>query len=159
MVERFRRRYSIPVTGLEWPRGFQEVNPLKAELNPICHLLALLGGATIVVVRRLRVNPVMRIKGQILIKYFSIFLKAVILHSPVWNWSLLSRPNRKSIFFFIRVNGLNSIAVCVEVSTVRSRVRLPKEHYPNQKQPQQPKSRAEQWLLIAVSKRFDSKIC
>jgi hypothetical protein len=28
----------------------------NAELNPICHLLALLGGATIVVVSRLRVN-------------------------------------------------------------------------------------------------------
>jgi len=27
-----------------------------AELNPICHLLALLGGATIVVVSRLRFN-------------------------------------------------------------------------------------------------------
>ena len=32
------------------------LNPLNAELNPICHLLALLGGATIVVVGRLRVN-------------------------------------------------------------------------------------------------------
>jgi hypothetical protein len=31
-------------------------NPLNAELNPICHLLALLGGATIVVVSGLRVN-------------------------------------------------------------------------------------------------------
>ena len=31
-------------------------NPLNAELNPICQLLALLGGATIVVVSRLRVN-------------------------------------------------------------------------------------------------------
>src|SRR5215510_4100537 len=30
--------------------------PLNAELNPICHLLALLGGATIVVVNRLRVK-------------------------------------------------------------------------------------------------------
>jgi hypothetical protein len=30
-----------------------ELNPLKAELNPICHLLTLLGGATIVVVSRL----------------------------------------------------------------------------------------------------------
>src|SRR5215510_14723100 len=30
--------------------------PLNAELNPICHLLALLGGATIVVVSSLRVN-------------------------------------------------------------------------------------------------------
>jgi len=33
------------------------INPLNAELNPICHLLALLGGATIVVVSRLRVEP------------------------------------------------------------------------------------------------------
>jgi hypothetical protein len=33
------------------------LNPLNTELNPICHLLALLGGATIVVVSRLRVNP------------------------------------------------------------------------------------------------------
>jgi hypothetical protein len=32
------------------------VNPLNAELNPICRLLALLGGATIVVVSRLRGN-------------------------------------------------------------------------------------------------------
>jgi hypothetical protein len=32
------------------------LNPLNAELNPIFHLLALLGGATIVVVSRLRVN-------------------------------------------------------------------------------------------------------
>jgi hypothetical protein len=32
------------------------INPLNAELNPIYHLLALLGGATIVVVSRLRVN-------------------------------------------------------------------------------------------------------
>jgi hypothetical protein len=35
---------------------FYPVNPLNAELNPIRHLLALLGGATIVVVSRLRVN-------------------------------------------------------------------------------------------------------
>jgi hypothetical protein len=37
-----------------WVRSL--VNPLNAELNPICHLLTLLGGATIVVVSRLRVN-------------------------------------------------------------------------------------------------------
>ena len=35
-----------------------QINPLNAELNTICHLLALLGGATIVVVSRLRVNVV-----------------------------------------------------------------------------------------------------
>jgi hypothetical protein len=34
------------------------LNPLNAELNPICHLLALLG-ATIVVVSRLRVKLVL----------------------------------------------------------------------------------------------------
>ena len=34
------------------------INPLKTELNPICHLLALLGGATIIVVSRLRVKYV-----------------------------------------------------------------------------------------------------
>jgi hypothetical protein len=32
------------------------LNHLNAELNPICHLLALLGGATIVDVSRLRVK-------------------------------------------------------------------------------------------------------
>ena len=32
------------------------INPLNAELNPICHLLALLGGANVVVVSRLRVK-------------------------------------------------------------------------------------------------------
>jgi hypothetical protein len=32
------------------------INPLNAELNPICQLLALLGGATIVVVSKLRVK-------------------------------------------------------------------------------------------------------
>ena len=31
-------------------------DPLNSELNPICHLLTLLGGATIVDVSRLRVN-------------------------------------------------------------------------------------------------------
>ena len=39
-----------------YPEVFHIINPLNAELNPICHLLALLGGATIVVVSRLRVN-------------------------------------------------------------------------------------------------------
>jgi hypothetical protein len=38
------------------------INPLNAELNPICHLLALLGGATIVVVSRLRVKNYIQLK-------------------------------------------------------------------------------------------------
>ena len=39
-----------------WKVNIYLLNPLNAELNPICHLLALLGGATIVVVSRLRVK-------------------------------------------------------------------------------------------------------
>ena len=35
---------------------YHSLIPLNAELNPICHLLALLGGTTIVVVSRLRVK-------------------------------------------------------------------------------------------------------
>jgi hypothetical protein len=37
-------------------RKIRCISPLNAEFNPICHFLALLGGATIVVVSRLRVN-------------------------------------------------------------------------------------------------------
>jgi len=33
-----------------------KINPLNAELNPICHLLALLGGHHILHVSRIRVN-------------------------------------------------------------------------------------------------------
>jgi hypothetical protein len=36
--------------------GYSSLHPLNAELNPICHLLALLGDATTVDVSRLRVN-------------------------------------------------------------------------------------------------------
>jgi hypothetical protein len=41
-----------------------QFNPLNAELNPICHLLALLGGATIVVVSRLRVKRQVNTRPQ-----------------------------------------------------------------------------------------------
>ena len=52
-------------------------NPLNAELNPICHLLALLGGATIVVVSRFRVNFVE--------EYTVIVITAVInLSVTIW---------------------------------------------------------------------------
>ena len=35
---------------------YREINPLNAELNPICHLLALLGARHILHVNRIRVN-------------------------------------------------------------------------------------------------------
>ena len=52
----------------------KKLNPLNAELNPICHLLALLGGATIVVVSRLRVNDL----------YFSPSIVLVIKSKMRW---------------------------------------------------------------------------
>ena len=42
--------------GIPRRRWEDNINPLNAELNPIWHLLALLGGATIVVISRLRVK-------------------------------------------------------------------------------------------------------
>ena len=47
------------------PHTFINVNPLNAELNPICHLLALLGGATIVVVSGLKVNVSVNLQGAV----------------------------------------------------------------------------------------------
>jgi hypothetical protein len=44
------------ITQIQCGKNIKLVNPLNAELNPICHLLALLGSATIVVVSSLRVN-------------------------------------------------------------------------------------------------------
>ena len=49
-------RYDIYIYIYIYVIRWLKVNPLNAELNPICHLLELLGGATIVVVSRLRVN-------------------------------------------------------------------------------------------------------
>jgi len=39
-----------------WKNGKQQINPLNAELNSICHLLALLGVHHILHVGRIRVN-------------------------------------------------------------------------------------------------------
>jgi hypothetical protein len=44
------------VVTMVWVVSGFRLNPLKAELNPICHLLTLLGAATIVAVSRLRVK-------------------------------------------------------------------------------------------------------
>ena len=54
---KFKRKFRrLKVNLLGYKRTQVCINPLNAELNPTCHLLALLGGATIVVVSRLRVN-------------------------------------------------------------------------------------------------------
>ena len=38
-------------------KGVNEIKPLNAELNPICHLLALVGAHRILHVNRVRVKP------------------------------------------------------------------------------------------------------
>jgi hypothetical protein len=54
-------------------------NPLNAELNPICHLLTLLGGATIVVVSRLRVKSISyHIIHKVCLQHVSAVLVAII---------------------------------------------------------------------------------
>ena len=58
------------------------INRLNAELNPICHLLALLGGATIVVVSRLRVND----------EHNRITIVILAKHEIVPWWWFLSEP-------------------------------------------------------------------
>jgi len=52
---KFSRDIKIPCQKLPASKSVL-FNPLNAELNPICHFLALLGGATIVVVSRLKVK-------------------------------------------------------------------------------------------------------
>jgi len=47
---------SNPIAGMDIPWGFQEVNPLKPELNPICYLLALSGAHYFLHVSRIRVK-------------------------------------------------------------------------------------------------------
>ena len=58
------RREHLPNNTLSWSHNMNclrvsnnfEINPLNAELNPICHLLALLGAHHILHVSRIRVN-------------------------------------------------------------------------------------------------------
>ena len=58
-----------------------EVNPLNAELNPICHLLALLGAHHILHVSRIRVNSDVRSYGPV---HVSVEIYTIIL---LLSWS------------------------------------------------------------------------
>jgi hypothetical protein len=61
-----------------------QLNSLNAELNPICHLLALLGGATIVVVSRLRVNIPFMFLFFMFCMFVFYFVCSVILYCFVY---------------------------------------------------------------------------
>jgi hypothetical protein len=62
-------------------------NPLNAELNPIYHLLALLGGATIVVFSRLRV----KIQNKSVKAHISISCPSLRLTISIFEKNRLSR--------------------------------------------------------------------
>ena len=89
---------------LKFKRKFRrlKVNPLKAELNPICHLLALLGGATIVVVSRLRVKFFQSLTTNIISPQLNVptSVNAVLLLLLLL--SSLSPLCRVSIHIFLR---------------------------------------------------------
>ena len=50
----------------------KSVNPLNAALNPICHLLALLGAHHILHLSRIRINTIVCVSDLVVIKYFGI---------------------------------------------------------------------------------------
>ena len=66
------------MTGISTPLHNVGFNPLNAELNRICHLLALLGGATIVVVSRLRVKTLRRF-GKTLVSKQLLQMSSILL--------------------------------------------------------------------------------
>ena len=51
-----KEHYGLHILVVPFPHNTQYINPLNAELNPICHLLALLGAHHILHVSRVRVN-------------------------------------------------------------------------------------------------------
>jgi hypothetical protein len=54
------------------------INPLKAKLNPLCHLLALLGAHHIIHISRIRVWPCTRKEPKLIIPVFFIFLRVLL---------------------------------------------------------------------------------
>src|SRR5215469_13740965 len=67
------------------------MHPLNAELNPICHLLTLLGGATIVVVSRLRVKLH---RTYVLIRKY-LYMKSLYYVGPQHNFTIPGGSRRR----------------------------------------------------------------
>jgi hypothetical protein len=74
-----------------------KVNPLKAELNPICHLLALLGAHLIFHVSRIRVNLIKTLLIQVYCDLISTEFPTSVFYLScplsLWAVSALSQPS------------------------------------------------------------------
>jgi hypothetical protein len=81
---------------------FRSFNPLNAELNPICHLLALLGSATIVVVSRLRVKRV------------DVLFSKLWIQDKEKGWKM----NRGNKWLSLIEMGLYQLCVCISCVSV-----------------------------------------
>ena len=86
------------------------IHPLNAELNPICHLLTLLGGTTIVVVSRLRVNKYWFFVARLYSRCFGITVGRT-LESMIFDMSLMlcfwyEISRKKTGKFFLNYSSL-----------------------------------------------------
>ena len=100
------------------------INPLNAKLNPICHLLALLGGATIVVVSRLRVN----VRDFLLFSDITIFKLSAIwsnFSSRVWCLHLVKN---QIIAHRTRKDEPDGLPMTTTTASLRKKTNLEKEH-------------------------------
>src|SRR5215469_13100111 len=94
------------------------MHPLNAELNPICHLLALIGGATILVISGLRVkectckffldfNQNRDISVNFMI-YSQCPIAFVMFHMEIWTFERI----RQSLFATaLRAGLLNCVSI------------------------------------------------
>jgi len=70
----------VPYTYKDW-YVHEQINPLNAELNPVCHLLALLGAHHILHVSRIRVKEATFALGLLcaVLYYFELSLSLLML--------------------------------------------------------------------------------
>jgi hypothetical protein len=81
------------------------INPLNAELNPICHLLALLGGATLVVVSKLRVKQDITNKLHIIV--INIIYQLVYLYIQLY------------ISLNVNIKTLQHVSIIIQIIIIR----------------------------------------
>ena len=90
------------------------INPLNAELNPICHLLALLGAHHILHISRIRVNPMLK-RGawfqEIYVKQDKICIHK---HEQFTNQNMTRKAseNLRGSYFLLNCGWVTCIITC-----------------------------------------------